>query len=45
VNKPQQHEKPDELVQLVTGVLLCAFALIAVAVLLTMQVQTVLTRY
>jgi len=44
VNDSQQKEKPDELVQLVMGVLLIAFAVVAVAVLLAMQVSSVFAR-
>jgi hypothetical protein len=45
VNESQQkQQKTDELVQLVMGVLLIAFAMVAVAVLLAMQVSTVLGR-
>lgn len=45
VNESQQkQQKSDELVQLVMGVLLIAFAMVAVAVLLAMQVSSVLGR-
>jgi hypothetical protein len=45
VNESQEkQQKTDELVQLVMGVLLMAFAMIAVAVLLAMQVSSVLGR-
>jgi hypothetical protein len=44
VNDPQQHEKNDQLVELAMGVLLIAFAVVAAAVLLTMQVASVLGR-
>lgn len=40
----QKHKESDELVQLVMGVLLIAFAVVAVAVLLAVQVSTVLAR-
>jgi hypothetical protein len=40
----QKQRKTDEMVQLVMGVLLMAFAVIAVCVLLAMQVSTVLDR-
>ena len=43
-SQQQQHQKSDELVQLVMGVLLIAFAVVAVAVLLAVQVSTVLAR-
>jgi hypothetical protein len=45
VKESQKHKESDELTQLVMGVLLIAFAVVAVAVLLTMQVSTVLGRY
>jgi hypothetical protein len=45
VNESQQkQQKSDELVQLVMGVLLIAFAMVAVAVLLAMQVSSVFNR-
>jgi hypothetical protein len=45
VNESQQkQQKTDELVQLVMGVLLIAFAMVAVAVLLAMQVSSVFNR-
>lgn len=40
----QKQQKSDELVQLVMGVLLIAFAMVAVAVLLAMQVSSVFNR-
>ena len=40
-----KQKKTDEAVQLVTGVLLIAFAVVAVAVLLAMRVAEVLARY
>ena len=40
----QKQQKTDELVQLVMGVLLIAFAMVAVAVLLAMQVSSVFNR-
>ncbi len=45
MNESQKHKESDELVQLVMGVMLIGFAVIGVAVLLTMQVTTVLGRY
>ena len=42
VIEKQPHEKTEELVQLVAGVLLIAFAVVAVAALMTMQVSAVL---
>jgi hypothetical protein len=42
--RQQQQQKADEMVQLVTGVLLIAFAVVAVAVLLAIRVSDVLTR-
>jgi hypothetical protein len=45
VNEAQEKQKKtDEAVQLVTGVLLIAFAVVAVAVLLAMRVSEVLTH-
>ena len=40
----QKQRKTDELVQLVVGVLLMAFAVIAIAVMLAMLVSSVLNR-
>ncbi|HEY6203861.1 MAG TPA: hypothetical protein VI056_12575 [Candidatus Limnocylindria bacterium] len=40
----QKHKKADELVQLVSGVLLIAFAVVAVAVLLAIRVADVLSH-
>ena len=40
----QKRRKTDELVQLVTGVALIAFAVVAVAVLLAARVADVLSR-
>jgi hypothetical protein len=40
----QKQRETDELIQLVMGVLLIAFAVVAAAVLMTMQVSTVLGR-
>ncbi len=45
MNESQKHKESDELVQLVMGVMLIGFAVIGVAVVLTMQVTTVLGRY
>jgi hypothetical protein len=45
VNQTQKNNETDELTQLVMGVLLIAFAVVGVAVLLAMQVSTVLGRY
>jgi hypothetical protein len=45
VNQTQKNKESDELTQLVMGVLLIAFAVVGVAVLLAMQVSTVLGRY
>jgi hypothetical protein len=45
VNETQKNKESDELTQLVMGVLLIAFAVVGVAVLLAMQVSTVLGRY
>ena len=42
VNEMQPHERTDELVQLVGGVLLIAFAVVGIAALMTMQVSAVL---
>jgi len=44
MNDSQQHQKSDELTQLVMGVLLIAFAVVGIAVLLAAQVATVLGR-
>ena len=40
----QKQRKTDELVQLVMGVLLMGFAVIAIAVMLAMQVSSVFNR-
>jgi hypothetical protein len=40
----QKQRKTDEMVQLVMGVLLMAFAVVTVAVMLAMQVSSVLDR-
>ena len=40
----EKQKKADEAVQLVTGVLLIAFAVVAVAVLLAMRVSEVLSH-
>jgi hypothetical protein len=40
----QKQRKTDEMVQLVMGVLLMAFAVIAVCVMLAMQVSSVFNR-
>ncbi|MEO8631980.1 MAG: hypothetical protein ABI466_01380 [Chloroflexota bacterium] len=40
----QKQKSADEMVQMVMGVLLIAFAVVAVAVLMTMQVSSVLNR-
>jgi len=45
VDESQKRKESDELVQLVMGVMLIGFAVIGVAVLLTLQVTTVLGRY
>jgi len=45
VDESQKRKESDELVQLVMGVALIAFAIVGVAVLLTMQVSTILGRY
>jgi len=45
VNESQKRKESDELVPLAMGVMLIGFAVIGVAVLLTMQVTTVLGRY
>ena len=45
MDESQKRKESDELVQLVMGVMLIGFAVIGVAVLLTMQVTTVLGRY
>jgi hypothetical protein len=44
VNGPQQNNGSDELVQLMIGVALIAFSMIALAVLLHAQVASILTR-
>lgn len=45
VNESQQkQQKTDELVQLVIGVLLMAFAVVAVGVLLAMHIASVFNR-
>ena len=43
-SQQQKQKQTDELVQLVTGVLLIAFAMIAVAALVAVRVADVLTR-
>ena len=43
--RQQKQDKSDELVQLVMGVILIAFAMVGVMVLLAMQVSTVLGRH
>ena len=45
MDESQKRKETDELVQLVMGVALIAFAIVGVAVLLTMQVSTILGRY
>jgi len=45
VDESQKRKESDELVQLVMGVALIGFAIVGVAVLLTMQVSTILDRY
>jgi len=45
VDESQKRKESDELVQLVMGVALIAFAVVGAAVLLAMQVTTVLGRY
>ena len=40
----QKQRKTDEMVQLVMGVLLMAFAMVAVCVMLAMQVSSVFNR-
>jgi len=40
----QKQRKTDEMVQLVMGVLLMAFAVVAVSVMLAMQVSSVFNR-
>ena len=45
MNQTQKNKESDELTQLVMGVLLIAFAVVGVAILLAMQVSTVLGRY
>ena len=45
VDESQKRKESDELVQLVMGVMLIGFAIVGAAVLLTMQVTTVLGRY
>lgn len=41
----QKQQKTDEMVQLLMGVLLMAFAVVAIAVMLAMQVSSVFNRY
>jgi len=41
----QKQQKTDEMVQLLVGVLLMAFAVIAIAVMLAAHVSSVLQRY
>ncbi len=43
-SQQQKQQKTDELVQLVMGVLLMAFTVVAIAVLLAMQVSSVFNR-
>ena len=43
-SQQQKQKETDELVQLVMGVLLMAFAVIAIAVMLAMQVSSVFNR-
>ena len=43
-SQQQKQQQTDELVQLVMGVLLMAFAVIAIAVMLAMQVSSVFNR-
>ncbi len=45
VDESQKRKESDELVQLVMGVALIGFAIVGAAVLLAMQVSTVLGRY
>ena len=45
MNETQKNKESDELTQLVMGVLMIAFAVVGVAILLAMQVSTVLGRY
>ena len=45
MDESRKRKESDELVQLVMGVMLIGFAIVGVAVLLTMQVTTVLGRY
>jgi len=45
VDESRKRKESDELVQLVMGVMLIGFAIVGAAVLLTMQVTTVLGRY
>ena len=40
----QKQQKTDEMVQLVMGVLLMAFAVVAVCIMLAMQVSSVFNR-
>ena len=41
----QKQRKTDEMVQLLMGVLLMAFAVVAIAVMLAAQVSSVFSRY
>lgn len=45
MNDQTPQQKSDELVQLLMGVLLIAFAVVALAVLMAMRVSDVLGRY
>lgn len=45
MDESRKRKESDELVQLVMGVMLIGFAIVGAAVLLTMQVTTVLGRY
>ena len=45
MDESRKRKESDELVQLVIGVMLIGFAIVGAAVLLTMQVTTVLGRY
>ena len=45
VDESRKRKESDELVQLVMGVMLIGFAIVGAAVLLAMQVSTVLGRY
>ena len=45
MDESRKRKESDELVQLVMGVALIAFAIVGAAVLVTMQVTTVLGRY